>query len=197
MKRLLALTSLTLLLAACMVDTTGIVPESTKQPRGNAQSVVLVAEYADLQCPACRAAQTKLVQPLYDKYKTQVRFEYHHFPIRSLHRYTMDLAEASECVADQGKFWEYVDLAFARQDDLKKGSAKAWGEELVADKDLYDRCVSSHIKNAAVTAEYDAGVAAGVRGTPTFFVNGKQVQATLEDLTAAIDAQLKGAAQRL
>jgi hypothetical protein len=102
MKRTLALLSLTFALTAC-VDTTGISPDSSKKPEGNASSVVVVTEYADFQCPACRAAYSSLVKPLVEKYQTQVRFDYKHFPLRSLHRYTMDLAEASECAADQGK----------------------------------------------------------------------------------------------
>jgi protein-disulfide isomerase len=196
MKRTLALLSLTFALTAC-VDTTGISPDSSKKPEGNASSVVVVTEYADFQCPACRAAYSSLVKPLVEKYQTQVRFDYKHFPLRSLHRYTMDLAEASECAADQGKFWEYVGVAFEKQEELTSGSAAEWGNELVADKDLFSRCVKSHIKKDAIMAEYDAGVKAGVQGTPTFYVNGTQTPATLDDLTKAIDAQLKGARQRL
>lgn len=197
MKRLFTLlASTTLLLAAC-VDTTGFSAVSSKQPRGNLQSVVTVTEYADFECPACRAAQTMLVDPLFTKYSTQVRFEFKHFPIRSAHQFTMDLAEGAECAADQNKFWEFVSMAFEKQPEVKSGITKTWAENLGLDSDLFHRCAASHIKKDAITAEYDEGVALGVRGTPTFFVNGKQVQATIEDLTAAIEAQLSAAAQRL
>lgn len=195
MKRFFFL-SLAFLLAAC-VDTTGISPESSKPPRGNPQSVVQVVEYADLECPACRAAHTSVVQPLLQKYGTQIRYDYKHFPIRSIHRYTLELAEAAECAADQGKFWEYVDAAFENQQQLAKGKAAEWGSALVADADLFSRCVRSHIKRDAILAEYDAGTAMGVKGTPTFLVNGKQFPATVEDLSAAIELQLKGATMRL
>lgn len=170
---------------------------SSKTPRGNPQSVVTVTEYADFECPACGAAHATIVKPLLEKYGSQVRFDFRHFPLRSIHRYTMDLAEAAECAADQGKFWEYVDAAFEKQQDLKKGSAQLWGEELVSDKDMFSRCIRSHIKQDAIIAEYDAGVAAGVQGTPTFMVNDGQVAASAEDISAAIDALLKGATQRL
>ncbi len=196
MKKLLPSLSLVLLLAAC-VDTTGISPESTKQPKGNAQSVAQVIEYADLECPACRTAYDSITKPLFEKYGNQISYSFKQFPLRSIHRYTMDLAEASECAADQGKFWEYVDMAYENQRDLKAGSATEWGNALVADTALFSRCTRSHIKQKAIMAEYDAGVAIDVLGTPTFFVNGKQVKATMEDLSAAIDAQLKGAQQRL
>ena len=196
MKRLLATLSLSLALSAC-VDTTGISPQSSKTPKGNPQSVVVVTEYADLQCPACRGAYESVVKPILAKYGNQIRYDYVHFPLRAIHQYTMDLSEAAECAADQGKFWEYVDLAFTNQPDLKSGSAAEWGNSLVADKDLFSRCTRSHIKSKEILAQYDAGVALGVLGTPTFFVNGKQVKASVDDLSAAIDAQLKGAQQRL
>ena len=196
MKRLLSLVVLTLTLAAC-VDTTGISADSSKQPKGNPLSVISVIEYGDLQCPACRTAHTTITQPLLEKYGTQIRFEFLHFPLRSLHRYAMDLAEASECVADQGKFWEYLDVAYEKQDDLKSGSAALWGETLVGDADLFSRCVRSHIKKDAIMADYDSGVAMDVRGTPTYFVNGRQTPATVDDLSAAIEVELKGAMQRL
>lgn len=196
MHRFLSLIGASLILAAC-VDTTGISPESSKPPRGNPQSVVQVVEYADLECPACRSAHTSVVRPLLQKYSTQIRFEYKHFPIRSIHRYTLELAEAAECAADQGKFWEYVDAAFENQQQLAKGKAAEWGSALVTDANLFSRCVRSHIKRDAILAEYDAGTAMGVKGTPTFFVNGKQFPATVEDLSAAIELQLRGATMRL
>lgn len=196
MKRALLFVGLALLLASC-VDTTGIPPMSSKTPKGNPQSVVTVIEYADFECPACRAAHATIVKPLLEKYGAQVRFDFRHFPLRSIHRYTMDIAEASECAADQGKFWEYVDAAFEKQQDLEKGSAQLWGEALVSDKDLFSRCVRSHVKQDAIIAEYDAGVAAGVKGTPTFMVNGEQITAAAEHISAAIDALLEGATQRL
>ena len=196
MKRLLILSGLTLLLGAC-VDTTGISSESSRTPEGNPMSVVVVSEFADLECPACRAANESIVKPLLEKYGTQVRFDYHHFPLRSLHRYTMELSEAAECAADQGQFREFVNLAFENQDTLAKGKGLEWGLTLVDDKDLFTRCVKSKIKDKAIMEDYDAGVAVGVKGTPTFFVNGQAVESSLEAISAAIETQLKGAQMRL
>ncbi len=109
----------------------------------------------------------------------------------------MDLSESSECAADQGKFWEYADFAFTNQKDLGSGKPQEWGLALVDDDALFTRCVSSHIKRDEIMADYQAGIDQGVQGTPTFFVNGKQVPATITDLSTAIDAAQKGAIQRL
>ncbi len=199
MKRLtllLAAVPLTLLLASC-VDTTGLSSASSRPPRGNANASVVVAEYGDLQCPACRAAHQTLNLPLLSKYAQTVRFEFHQFPLRNIHRYALDLAEASECAADQNKFWEFVDLDYAKQDQLDGTSVQKWGTELKLDMDLFTRCTKSHIKRKEILAEYDAGVKLGVQGTPTYFVNGKQTESTIEALSAAIDAAQKNPGQRL
>ena len=109
MNRTLAIAVVTLALAAC-TDTTGLSDTSSRGPKGSANAAVTVAEYADLQCPACQAAHTQINAPLLQKYGAQIRFEFKHFPLRSIHRYALEASMASECAADQGKFWEYVEM---------------------------------------------------------------------------------------
>jgi protein-disulfide isomerase len=184
----LALSLLTL--SAC-VDTTGLSPDSKRTARGNPDAPVVVQEFADLQCPACAAAQDQIVKPLLEKYGQQVRFELHHYPLQSMHRYARDLGEAAECAADQGKFWEFVDLAFENQKDLAKGIWSKWAASLKLDTALFDRCVASHIKRKTVLTDYEQGGKIGVQGTPTFMVNGTKVKATINDISGAID-QLMG-----
>ncbi|MBI1813127.1 thioredoxin domain-containing protein [Candidatus Peregrinibacteria bacterium] len=183
-------------LTAC-VDTTDISPSSSRPPRGNPQASILVQEFADLQCPSCRSAQTLVVQPLLEKYGSQIRFEYRHFPIQSLHRYALDAAEAAECAADQGKFWEFVDLDYANQDLLNRTAIQQWAQQLKLDTSLFSRCTRSRIKRKEILADYDEGTAGGVTGTPTFFVNGQKVDSTIQALSAAIDAAIKGTGTKL
>gem|GEM_PF-396699 len=188
----------TLPLVAC-IDTTGISAESSKtaHPSTDTNAVVSLVEYGDLQCPACSSAHTLLEQPIVQKYGKQIRFEFHHFPLTSIHRYAMEAAEASECAADQGKFWEMFDLIYTEQEKLTSEQLGVWGEQLKLDMDLYDRCRNSHIKRDAIMAEYDAGKTLGVSGTPTFFVNGQRVESTTDAIVGAIDAALGSAAMRL
>lgn len=187
MKRLLTLAVFSLALAAC-VDTTGLTPDLTNSvhPSSNANAAVVVVEYADLQCPACKDAHVKIVQPLLQQYGSQIRYEYHHMPLASIHPYAVEAAEAAECAAEQGKFWEFIDHNFEHQEELSTSAITEWGKALGLDEDLFMRCRKSHIKRDAIQASYDAGRALGVSGTPTFFVNGTLVESSLDALGAAI-----------
>lgn len=192
MKKLLALLAPVILLTAC-VDTTGLSGDSSKTPHPStdANATVTVTEYGDLQCPSCKAAQDLVVKPLIDKYGKQIRFEFKQFPLRAIHPYALIAAEGSECAADQGKFWEFIDLVFVNQASLSESALYGWAEELKLDADLFSRCVKSHIKRDAILAEYAAGQQLGVAGTPSFFVNGKKVESTVEAIGAAVDEAKK------
>ena len=65
------------------------------------------------------------------------------------------------------------------------------------DGTLFDRCVKSKIKKETVLEDYEKGVALGVTGTPTYFVNGIKVKAGFDTLSKAIDDATKGMMQKL
>ncbi len=179
-----------LLFAACSVDTTGLSEESSRAPKGNPAASVVVTEYADLQCPACKAAQDSIVQPLLEEYGDRIAFEFKHFPLRSIHRFALEAAEAAECAADQGAFWEYHDVIYARQDMLSSAALRSWAGELGLDEELFDRCVSSGVKRKTILTDFEEGRNAGVQGTPTFFINGERVDSQLGVIREQIDAIL-------
>lgn len=193
MKKLLPLLSLSLLLAACG----GTTETSSRTPKGNPTATVLVEEFADLQCPACGAAYSRIAEPIIEKYGDDIRFEFNHFPLRSIHRFALDAAEMSECAADQGKFWEYVTIAFTNQSDLSMDSILEWAEAIGLDADKAERCWKSHSKRDVVLADYKEGRDRGVSGTPTFFVNGEKVTNGFDTLSEAIEQALNGATMPL
>ena len=194
MKKLLFLTVISALtVAACKpADTV-----SSRPPKGNPNSAILVEEFGDLQCPACRAAHSQITAPLLEKYGTQIRFEFKHFPLRSIHRFALDAAEMSECAADQGKFWEFLDVNYEKQDEMSFDALVVWAEEIGLDVTAAERCWKSHSKREVVLADYKAGREREVGGTPTYFVNGVQVKTGFDTLSEAIDAALKGTMMKL
>jgi len=182
--------------AACGVDMTGLSAESSKKPMGSETAFVTVTEYGDFQCPACKMAHEIVTKPLMTKYEGRIRLVFKHFPLQSIHAYALEAAMGAECAADQGKFWEFFDLAYENQASLSKAALRDWAAELKLDTALFDRCVKSRIKKATVLADYSDGEAVGVNSTPTYFVNGVRITTnSLEAVSAAIDAALTNAAQ--
>ncbi len=178
-------------LAACSVDTTGLSPESSRVPEGNPDAPVTVMEFADLQCPACKSSHEFINKQLISKYNGNIRFEFKHFPLQALHTFALEAAQASECAADQGKFWDFINLTYAEQDALSSSQLRTWAKKLSLDTALFDRCVRSGIKKDTVLADYALGQSKDVNSTPTYFVNNTKITSnTLEEITAAIDAIL-------
>ena len=185
-----------LLLIAC-TSKEGLSAESNKYPIGNASSSIVVEEFADFQCPACRGAHEQISLPLLEKYGKNIRYEFHHMPLRQIHPFAQEAAEASECAADQEKFWEFVNDTFKNQELLKREDLIARGEKIgVTDVDLFERCIKSRIKRDAVQEDYDDGRGRGVSGTPTYFINEEKVaRNTLEEITRIIEEKVRS--QRL
>ncbi len=185
-----------LILVACGVDTSGLSADSSRTALGSETALVTVTEYGDLQCPACKAAHTLLTKPILSQYEGKIRFVFKHFPLQAIHVYALEAAEATECAADQGKFWEFYDITYEKQKDLKSSALRDWAAELTLDTALFDRCVKSRIKKKTILADEAEGAKKGVNSTPTYFVNDVRVSSnTIEALSAAIDAALKNAKQ--
>ena len=104
---------------------------------GNPNAKVAVIEYSDFECPFCRRMFSETLPKLKENFikSGEVKFVYRHFPLRSIHEDAQKAAEASECAGEQGKFWEYHDIIFQRQDLLGINSFKSWAKELIIMKE--------------------------------------------------------------
>jgi protein-disulfide isomerase len=156
---------------------------------GNAAPVTLV-EFSDFQCPYCRAAEPT-VQAVRQKYGDKIRFVYMDFPL-GMHAHAMDAANAAQCAGDQGKFWQYHDALFADQGKLAPADLKATAAKLGLDTKKFDACFDSQQHVQAIRAEQAEGSADGVSATPTFFVNGREIEGAepLPAFQSTIDQEL-------
>jgi protein-disulfide isomerase len=148
--------------------------DTPKPVFGNEDSSVTVVEFADIQCPACKAAHPT-IQRIKKEYENDIQFQFYHFPLRNIHPYAQKAAEAIECANDQGAFFEYVDAAFAMSPNLQKKNLKIIAGRLELDQESFDSCLDSGAKSKVVEGDYRFGAVSNVRGTPTFLVNNEPV----------------------
>lgn len=157
--------------------------------RGNKDAKVTLVEFSDFECPFCSRHEPTMTQALAE-YKDNIRVIYKHFPLESIHPQARPAAEASECAAEQGKFWEFHDELFANQDKLDSSYYGEIAKQLGLDTNKFNSCVTAGKGKAKVDADYQQGIQAGVQGTPQTFVNGVGVSGAIPyaSLKTQIDA---------
>ena len=161
--------------------------DSSDHVLGNPDAKVKIFEFSDFQCPYCSSFHLSMHQ-IIDEYGDKVAWVYKQFPIAS-HPLGMPGAIATECAAEQGKFWEMSDEIFDNQDTLAEDSFETFAEELGLDMDEYKICVEEERYKDKISDDYNLGIESGVRGTPSNFINGEMVPGAVpyENLKQMID----------
>jgi protein-disulfide isomerase len=165
--------------------------------RGPAGAKILVVEFSDFQCPACRVAEPTLRQ-MFTVYDGKLRFVFKHYPLMRIHPWAKAGALAAECAGRQGKFWEYHDRLYDKQDEWTNekadGVLTGYAKDFGLDVPAWQACRLDPSTDAAVASDMKDGDNAWVGGTPTFFINGRRfvAQKQLAELgTLFIDRELK------
>jgi protein-disulfide isomerase len=142
--------------------------------RGTKDAPVTIVEFSDFQCPFCKTANATIKQVL-DKYPGKVRLVFRDYPLATLHPQAPKAHEAARCAADQGKFWEYHDLLFDRSPRMAPADLKQYAQELKLETAAFAQCLDSGKYAAEVDKDFQEGVGLGLTGTPSFFINGRQL----------------------
>ena len=189
-----------------------LVITSDDHVKGKGDAAITIVEYSDFECPFCGAfygSNTALI----DKFKAQdpsyqsgypnimseyvdtgkVRYVFRHFPL-SFHQKAMPAALASECAAEQGKFWEMHDLIFENQDAMGDDDLKSYAVDLGLDTSKFNTCLDSQKYKEKVQKQMAEGQKNGISGTPGFFINGKPISGAMpfSSFKQIIDAELVG-----
>lgn len=174
----------------------GLVAADTRLLGEKGDSGVEFVVFGDFQCGGCAAAAPH-VDGLREEFAEQVTFAFRNYPLDG-HPYAMDAALAAEAAGRQDAFPEMHDLIYANQQSWVKASDpvaefRAYAEQLGLDLDRFDADVASASVLAHVTDDREFSQSLGLRGTPSFFVDGVLLAPeTYEDLRTAIVAALEG-----
>lgn len=145
---------------------------------------VTLIEFSDFQCPAC-GAYYPVVKQLVTEFQTDVQFVYRHLPLRNIHRNAELAARYAEAAGKQGKFFEMHNLLFENQtrwSDASTGNVRTlfegYGSELGLDIEKLTTDANSKEIGDTIEAQRVDGIGAGVKGTPTFFLNGDMIESS-------------------
>jgi protein-disulfide isomerase len=158
---------------------------------------VTLVEFLDFECESCLAAYP-FVEQLRDEYDGRVTFVARYFPMPG-HANAENAAVAVEAAAQQGRFEDMYHRMYETQtewgesQESKAALFRSFAEDLGLDMADYDAAVSDPATLERVLQDREDGLALGVEGTPTFFLNGEKVEAeTTDEFVELIDAALDG-----
>ncbi|MDZ4221773.1 MAG: DsbA family protein [Patescibacteria group bacterium] len=157
---------------------------------GRADAGVTIVEFSDFECPFCRQSYP-IIRSLTQEFKDEVRFIYRDFPLVAIHENAHTAARAGFCADKQDLFWQLHDKLFQNQDAMGKTAILGYANQIGADSAAFAACLDSQEAYNEVDEDIAAGEAAGVSGTPTWFINGIRVAGVIpEDVFRQIIIEL-------
>ncbi|GIW43378.1 MAG: oxidoreductase [Candidatus Binatia bacterium] len=171
------------------------VGDGGRPAKGPASAPVTIIEFSDYECPFCKRAAGTVAEVL-RHYGDKVRFVHRDFPL-NFHQHARLAAEAAACAHAQGKFWDYHDRLW-KAEDLSESGLKALAKDTGLDEGKFAECLKSKPHSAAIDRDIEEGTAAGVNGTPAFFINGRMLSGAqpFEAFKQVIDEELRRAQRK-
>ena len=146
--------------------------ELTDTPvKGDPQADIVVVEFADFECPHC-AQMRDILADLLKKHPKGIKIYFKQFPI-GVHPQSEKAARATLAAHKQGRFWPMHDLCFQNQGRLDDSSYGKFAAEIGLNLEKFKADMDSEAVGKQVQRDREEGMAAGLQGTPTLYVNGK------------------------
>lgn len=172
--------------------------KATEHVEGLGQSGVKLVEYGDYECPYCQE-YASVVKQAQQEFNNQITFQFRNFPLVSVHQNAFAAARAAEAASAQGKFWEMHDALYASSNWQVWTTASdptpyfdQYAQQLGMNVNKFKQDFSSTAVNDAINADMNAGNKLNIQGTPTYFLDGKQVspQPNLSSFENIIKAEI-------
>jgi len=157
----------------------------TQHVEGQGKAGVTLVEYGDYECPFCQQYYPTVKQVVSDLGQ-DIHFQFRNFPLVSIHRNAFAAARAAEAADQQGKFWQMHDALYENNDP---NGASGWvasndpstffnqfAQQIGLNVTQFKQDFASSKVNDLVNADMAEGNRLGITGTPTFYLDGKQVQ---------------------
>jgi protein-disulfide isomerase len=138
---------------------------------GRRNAPVELVEYGDFECPHSVRAHP-VVEAAQRYLADDLCFVYRHFPLTDIHPHAELAAEAAEAAAEQGRFWQMHDTLYRHANALELDDLLDYALAIGSDPTRVAAELAAGTHTARVLSDARGGVRSGVKGTPTFFVNG-------------------------
>ena len=152
--------------------------------RGNPDAPITIVEFSDYQCPFCARFYAQTLPLLLEEYidEGKVNLVYRDFPVQRIHPNALSAAVAAECADEQGKYWEYHDTLFEKQNAWAKldsnsaiSTCSQFATEIALEQQQFDNCLESGKYLEEVQADFSDGKNYQVTGTPGFFIGNEDI----------------------
>lgn len=166
---------------------------------GPEDAPVTLEEFGDFQCPPCGLLHPVL-KAMENEFGPRVRVIFREFPLVPAHPHALLAARSAEAAGLQGKFWEMHDLLFENQrtwhDEFDtRPIFEGYAKKIGLDLERFRRDASSQVVEQRIFLDGKRAHALGVKGTPTVFLNGREVpfeSLAPEKLRVLINVELTG-----
>lgn len=144
---------------------------------GNPDAKVIIREYSDFECPACRTSALSLAKVAPEYSADELLYIFNDFPLIQLHNNAYEAALAAQCANRQEKFWEYHDRLFLDQanwKDLENPREKfiSYAKALDLDSEIFSQCIDQEETKSLVGDDLNEARELNINSTPTYFING-------------------------
>jgi predicted DsbA family dithiol-disulfide isomerase len=138
--------------------------------------------FSDFQCPYC-ARVAPMMEEVQKRLGWKVAIQFKHFPLK-FHQEARPAARASQCAHRQGRFWDFHDELFEHQESLGTAFFEKTAQKLKLDMTAFGTCLSEKGTDDAVDRDMKEAREAGLKGTPSIYVNGREVEFAQMDARA-------------
>lgn len=145
---------------------------------GPKDSPLQIIEFADFGCTHSKEFSFS-IRELMAKYPDKFNYIFRDFPLNGVDDNSFQAAQAADCAQEQGKFWAMHDKLFQNQDKLSNLDLKLYALQSGLDMTKFNSCLDNQKYKEEVEIDLADGQAAGVTGTPTFFINGVKVEGAI------------------
>jgi protein-disulfide isomerase len=140
--------------------------------KGSPTAKVTLVEFADYECPHCKRLQPVLRQIL-DEFHSDVKVYFKHYPLPQ-HTNARLAAEAAVAAQRQGKFWQFQDMLWDKQDELTPVEIEKIAKDSGLDVTKFRQDLDSQPVKARVQKDRAEGQALGLQATPTLYIDGRE-----------------------